>query len=342
MIPRESGLRHLVKALIFSAGLMCSVSPAARGQTYVVLVRGLAGEATYAERFHGWATVFRTAAARLGVPDSQVIYLAEDPERDLTSIRGPATKERLSAVLRDVASRGGPDATVFLVLLGHGSDRGEPRLSLPGPDLSATELRDLLGAFSTQRVVVVNAASASGGFLPLLSAPKRVVVTATKSGFEQNHALFGGYFVEAFGSGDADLDKDERVSVLEAFLHAKGAVARAYEADRRLLTEHAMLDDNGDGQGTGDPSATGKDGSRAAAVFLAPVPAAMVAGLAGDSIAVALERRRAGLEERIAALRARKEAMPQDAYERELEGLLVELAEVTRALRERAAGRPPR
>ena len=340
MTPSDGGGRLWVRVLISTTVLLCSASPVARCQTYVVVVRGLAGEATYAQRFHDWATTLRAAALRLGLADSQVIYLAEDPERDPAAIRGPATKERLGLALRDVAQRGGSDATVFLVLLGHGSDRGEPRLSLPGPDLSATELGDLLRVFATQRVVVVNAASASGGFLSVLSGPRRVVVTATRSGFEQNHALFGGHFVEAFGSDDADLDKDQRVSVLEAFLYAKGAVARAYESDRRLLTEHAMLDDNGDGQGTGDPSATGQDGSQAAVVYLASAVA--VAALAGDSLSLALERRRAGLEERIGGLRARKDAMQPEAYERELEGLLVELAEVTRTLRERAAGRPPR
>jgi hypothetical protein len=308
------------------------------GQTYVVLVRGLAGEAGYADRFHEWATRLRSAALRLGVPDSQVIYLAEDPARDPGVIRGPATKEVLAQVVRGLAGR--QDATVFLVLVGHGSDRGEPRYSLPGPDLTAGDLGELLSSLGAQRVVVVNATSASGGFLSALSGPRRVIVTATKSGFEQNFALFGGYFVEAFDGGDADLDKDQRVSVLEAFLYARGAVARAYQADRRLLTEHAMLDDNGDGVGAADPARDGKDGSYAATVFLAPSVVAAVA--AADSIAAALEHRRAGLEERIGALRGRRESMPQEQYERELEALLVELAEVTRALRERTGGRPPR
>jgi hypothetical protein len=245
-------------------------------------------------------------------------------------------------VLRRIAARGEPNATVFLVLFGHGSDRGEPRLSLPGPDLGATELNTLLGAMPTQRIVVVNAASASGGFVPALSGPRRVIVTATKSGFEQNHAIFGGHFAEAFGAAAADLDKDERVSVLEAFLHAKAAVARVYQVDRRLLTEHALLDDNGDREGSTDPTATGRDGSAAAAVFLGSgeVSGRIAPVLAGDSTGLALQRRRAELEQRIAALRARKDSVPQEMYERELEDLVVQLAEVSRALRERTTPRP--
>jgi hypothetical protein len=309
----------------------------ARAQTYVVLVSGLAGERMYAEKFHAWASELGKAALRLGVPDSHLVYLAEDPARD-PSIQGPATKDQLANTLRRIAARAAPDATVFLVLFGHGSDRGEPRLSLPGPDLAAAELDAMLEALSAQRVVVINTASASGGFVPALSGPRRVVVTATKSGFEQNHAVFGKYFAEAFGAQGADLDKDGRVSVLEAFLHAKGAVEGSYAADRRLLTEHALLDDNGDGQGSGEPAATAPDGSLAATVYLGigDVAGGMTPQIAADSSRLALERQRRDLEERIALLRARKGTMPEEIYQRELEDLVVRLAEVSRALR----GRP--
>ncbi|HWP36909.1 MAG TPA: C13 family peptidase [Gemmatimonadales bacterium] len=316
----------------------CTVA-SAHAQTYLVLVSGLAGEPVYRERFHAWASELRSAAMRLGVPDSHVIYLAEDPARD-PSIRGPATKDQLAETLRRIAARAAPDATVFVVLFGHGSDRDEPRLSLPGPDLSAPELDSMLDALPAQRVVVINTASASGGFVPVLSGPRRVVVTATKSGFEQNHAVFGKYFTEAFGTAAADLDKDGRVSVLEAFLHAKAAVERSYATDRRLLTEHALLDDNGDGQGTGEPSATAADGSLASAVYLGSGAASgATPHIAADSTTLALERQRRDLEERVAALRARKESMPQATYERELEDLVARLAEVSRALRDRAVPR---
>ena len=57
----------------------------------------------------------------------------------------------------------------------------------------------------------------------------------------------------AFTTPGADTDKDERVSLLEAFVYAKREVARAYETDTRLATEHAMLDDDGDRRGSAAP-----------------------------------------------------------------------------------------
>ena len=82
-------------------------------------------------------------------------------------------------------------------------------------------------------------------------------MTATRSGAEHFTTLFGGFFIDALTSEAADADKNKRVSVLEAFKFAKTEVARAYEREGLLATEHALLDDDGDKEGSADPSATG-------------------------------------------------------------------------------------
>ena len=117
----------------------------------------------------------------------------------------------------------------------------------------------------------MNTSSASGPFVEELSGPGRTIVTATRNGAEQYATLFGGYFVEALTSEAADADKNKRVSVLEAFLFAKAEVAQAYEREGLLATEHALLDDNGDKEGSQDPSPTGKDGKVAAVLSLGTV-----------------------------------------------------------------------
>jgi len=78
-----------------------------------------------------------------------------------------------------------------------------------------------------------------------LSATNRVIITATRSGNEQNFARFGQYFAEAITSTDADLDKDGQVSLLEAFLIASRRTSEFYKVEGRLATEHALIDDNG-------------------------------------------------------------------------------------------------
>jgi hypothetical protein len=289
----------------------------------------------------GAATV-DAARQRLGVPDSNITFLAEYPERD-QRVTGPATKERLKAALEVIGRRAGPSADLVLVLFGHGSDReDDPRFNLVGPDVTAAELNTWLSALVLRHIVVINTASSSGGFIPALAGPGRIVITATSTGFERNATQFGGYLVRALGAdsaGGADSDKDGRLSLLEAFNYARREVARAYERDRRLLTEHAILDDDGDGKGSADPSATAGDGVVAASVFLTS-STAVAAAATSDAELQRLYARRDSLERRVAELRAAKDAMAPDVYERTLEDILVELATTSRAIREREGKRP--
>ncbi len=65
-----------------------------------------------------------------------------------------------------------------------------------------------------------------------------------------NITRFGGYFARALADRAADLDKDGQTSLLEAFLAASHRTEEFYKQAGRLATEHALLDDNGDGLGT--------------------------------------------------------------------------------------------
>jgi hypothetical protein len=191
---------------------------------------------------------------------------------------------------------------------------------------------------------VVNAASASGEWVKALSGRNRVVITATRSGSEANATVFPRFFVDALAGTGADTDKDGRVSLLEAYDYARREVARAYESDNRLLTEHAQLDDDGDGKGTSEAgvrvasgaNAGGSDGALARRIFLS-AGAATSTVAAGDA---RLVTRRDSLQNAVEALRARKETMPAAAYDAELERLLVALATTNAQLRANG-GRAP-
>jgi hypothetical protein len=305
------------------------------------VLSGVGGDPHFTGRFTRWGAdlsdVFRQ---RLAASEANVVFLAERPERD-ARINGPATRERLEAALRDLGQRAGADAEVVLVLFGHGSDReGDPRFNLVGPDVTAADLGTWLAGIRARRIVVVNTASASGGFLSALAGPGRVVVTATRSGFERNATLFGEYLVRALTAGAggaaeaADTDKDGRLSVLEVFEYARRETARAYEQEKRLLTEHAQLDDDGDGKGTLEPTAMGGDGALAATVFLTASQTVASANPADPEVK-RLFAQRDSLERLVVELRGTRGSMQAEVYERELEELLVDLAMTNRALRER-------
>lgn len=304
-------------------------------QTQVIIVTGATGEPKYAASFHAAGSALVDALVTThGLTPDDVTYLAEDPTKDTKRIDGKSSKAELTQAITRVAGRARAGDRVLLMLIGHGSHAGsDSRFNLPGPDLTAAELGVMLEPLRAMQVAVVNAASASGDFVAALSARNRIVVTATKSSYERNETLFPRYFVAAFTTPGADTDKDERVSLLEAFVYAKREVTRAYETDTRLPTEHAMLDDDGDRRGSAEPDPRAGDGSLARRFVIggATKGAAVAASTPGGSELVA---RKTQLEAQVDSLRRRKETMAADAYERELERLLVELAQVSQTIRE--------
>ena len=302
-------------------------------QTQVIIVTGASGEPQYAASFHAaGSSLVDALVARHGFTPGNITYLGEDPARDTARIDGKSTKQELTRAIASVASRARGGDRVLLILIGHGSHAGsDSRFNLPGPDLTAAELGVMLEPLRAMQVAVVNAASASGDFLPVLSGRNRVVVTATKSSYERNETLFPRYFVAAFATAGADTDKDERVSLLEAFTYAKREVARAYQTDSRLPTEHAMLDDDGDRRGSAEPDPRAGDGAVARRFIIGARTAPTVA--AANDADRALVMRKEQLEAQVDSLRRRKESMTADAYSSELERLLVALARVNQSLR---------
>ncbi|MFV1988147.1 MAG: C13 family peptidase [Gemmatimonadota bacterium] len=308
--------------------------------THLIVVSGLGGQPEYSDLFFSQAeSLVEAALERWGVPVENITWLAEAPERAPGRISARSTKEAFEAEILSVAGRAGPQDGVLIVLIGHGSAKGDDsRINLPGPDMSGDDLAVALGAFSTQTIAIVNTASASGGFVSALSGERRIVVTATRSGREKEWTYFGSYFVDAFLDDGADTDKDERVSLLEAFQFASHEVERRYERDNQLLTEHALLDDNGDREGSAEPAATGADGSLAGRFFLASAGRSVVEQAAADPELAALLAEKTRLEAAIAELRRLKDSMDPAVYDAELERLVLDLAAKNRAIRNRGGG----
>jgi hypothetical protein len=327
-------MRRAVAAAAIALTLAAPAS--AQPGSHLLVVVGLGGDNESAERFHRWASVIVDAARdRYGLPAEDVIYLGEDPARDVTRCSGKSTREGIEQAAGRLAARARPGDRLFVVLIGHGaSATGAARFNLPGPDLTAADFSKLLDRFAAQSVVFVNTASASGGFVSALSGKNRVIITATRTEGERNQTRFGEYFAEALSGLDADADKDGRVSMLEAFLWTRSRVVASYERDGQLLTEHAVLDDNGDRKASDTPGQLGADGSLARTVFLAAPPIDAIGSSADPELRALAEKRRA-LEDRISALKAAKDTTEAAVYERDLEQLLLELARTNRAIREK-------
>jgi hypothetical protein len=307
-----------------------------QGSTHLLIITGLSGEARFAAQYREWGSALVEAATtRLGVPAGNVVWLAEREDVH-EAVTARSSLDNIQAQLARLAEAATPADRVLILMFGHGTfANGETLFNVPGRNLRGSELASLLEPISG-RVAVVNAASSSGGFIQELAAPNRVVITATRTGFERNETLFGGHFVAALtGAGDADVDNDGRVSLLEAFEYARREVEREYQRTNRLKTEHAVIDGVGDGQGV---PATTPDSPHAllAAAFHLGLPA-RAAAASPELRALYAEQER--LEGELTALRGRRATMPEAAYEAALEALLVEVALNAQAIRRLEGGR---
>jgi hypothetical protein len=216
------------------------------------------------------------------------------------------------------------------MMIGHGSfDEFDYKFNLPGPDLSASELAGLLDKISAHELVV-NMTSASGGSIPILEKPKRVVITATKAGTEKNATVFPRYWIEGLRDPAADSDKNEIVTALEAFRYAEEKTAKFYETQKRLSTEHALIEDAGKGDGVKLPSPENGEGLTANRFAVLHLGAAAVQ--IRDPAKLALLKQKEELEAQIDDLKYHKASMAVQEYRGQLLQLMTRLAQTQEAL----------
>lgn len=287
--------------------------------TFYVTVAGLGGEPDYEQRFQSLASDLDRLFGQSG-------------EARLYTLRGPeATRDRLRAALAEVAGQARPEDAFVLLVIGHGSFDGDQyKVNLPGPDLSSEELAGLLDRIPAGRQLAAVMTSSSGAALPVLQRPGRTVITATRSGTEKNAVVFARYWVAALQDPAADTDKNEVITALEAFLYADRKTVDFYTGQKRLATEHALLEDTGTGEGVRLPSPQNGRGLLAGQFPLLRIGSAQKA--LQDPAKRELLARKEQLEQQIDKLKYEKAAMPTAEYRKQLTALLVELAKTQEAL----------
>lgn len=320
--------------LLLALGLTLCVPEvgAQQGQRYALLIGGLGGSAEYSEKFKNY--LFETDNAlqqHFQFPASNIIVLGEQRIEGEAFVDGVSTAENIRARFEELASRATPDDDVYVVLFGHGSSDGEEaQFNIPRRDLSSADYAGLAGLLTIRRLIFINTASASAPFIDALSGPDRIVVTATRRGTQRNETTFPVYLVEALSSPSADLNKDGDLSIAEVFMFASQKTAQSFEATSHLATEHALLDDTGDGEGhRAEDLADQGEGNLASVTYLKRQMGAVVAdGGAVDASLVQQLRNKDDLEREIADLKGLKGQLDEDEYYDQLEGLFVRLAQL--------------
>jgi hypothetical protein len=334
MIRYKRGLRgtgatvRVIRTAAVITFLLLSAVEARAEQRWAVIISGASGGAKYAEQMREWRTAIADALVdRYGFARDKVSLLVDETVKSGEQ----GTADNVRKLVGELRKQVSGDDLVLIVLLGHGTFDGDAaKFNLVGRDLTAAEWGALLKGMPG-RLALVNTTAASYPFLEHLSGPDRVIITATDSVAQKYATVFPQYFVKALGEASSDLDKNGQTSLFEVFAATSAAVKQHYEQRGQLTTERAVLDDNGDRIGR-EAEAPGPDGGLARLFYLdAPTAAA-----ANDPELAALLKQRRTLEAQAEALKARKGAVADPAWQAEYEQLMIELAKVSRAIRERS------
>lgn len=305
-------------------------------QKYAVILTGAAATPDVRIRFRGWSiSLYDVLLEQYGYSTENIVLLLDDGQNigeagDRVSAGTTLDEihdafDRLSAVMDE-----GDQLTVFLI--GHGTASfGEAKFNNVGPDITGAEFARVLDAFSAQDVVVFNTTSASFNFSRALSAPGRIVVSATRSRAERYDPVFARYMIQGLENHQADMDRNGRVSVIELFNYASRNVAQWYDNEGRLATEHAMMDDTGNGMFSREPGPREADGLLAEIAYL---DAAQADDGKTSPEAVAVRSEMQELERAVILLRGQKDNYLETDYWNRLESLLIDLARATRRYNE--------
>ena len=311
-----------MKLLSLAAAFILFLPVSIFADSSALIVRGVAGSPEHETKLDKWTEGTQKALVeKFGFSSDRVIVLSDKKSAQAEIQKAFATlKQQLK-----------PADTFFLFFIGHGSgDDGVYKFNISGPDYTADDYNKLLSTLPVGRIVIVLGTPASGAAIEKFAGKNRVIITATRSGQEGNDIVFYDYFLEALESPAADEDKDQKISVWEAFKYAVAGTERFYKEEGRLATEHPQISDNG----TEKTGVTTKEVPLVARATSFQVDRPIVSS---DPKLQALLNQRKEIEQKIEDLRINKNTIPEVEYDKQMESLLVQLALKNQEIRQQEA-----
>jgi hypothetical protein len=231
------------------------------GRSYAVVICGLPGDADHRKLFAETVDRLYNGLAKLhGFAHEDIVVLwPDEPVNDdgegVRATRGPSTRESIASTIAEIEQKLAPEDRLWLFVLGHAHYDGRYSwLNIPGTDLHQVDFGKLLAGIRCREQVFFITTAASGFFHKALAAPGRIVVTATEPDLEVNETLFPHHLsrtlAEPPSAKELDVDEDGSLTLLDVYLHTCRQVAQEYATNMLLATEHAQIDDSGDGRGT--------------------------------------------------------------------------------------------
>lgn len=178
---------------------------------------------------------------------------AEGDDPILGTSRGKCSLDEIKSTITQLAGELKPADSLWVIVLGHAYfDGRRSSFNIPGPDVDQEAFGRLFSSLKCREEVYWLTLPASGFFIPTLSREGRVIITATESSREINETNFPHVMAELLTEDfeREDVDADGRITVFDFYIALTKRILEDYAGENTLATEHANLDDNGDGRGS--------------------------------------------------------------------------------------------
>lgn len=232
-----------------------------RVERWLVVLCGLPGDQQHRERLTGAVKKIAAAAEPvLLVPTDHLRVLVGDDEmlEDINgsiSDAGVCTADSVQNLFQTLSQKMEAKAECWIIFLGHAQLFGaRSTFNVQGADFDAGDFSRSVNALGDHQRVLWLTMPVSGLWVKPLKAERSVCIAATEAspeftGTEMPYALADVLAGTQSHQALADVDEDRQFTLLDLYLSVSLEVHHRYKALARLQTEHAQLDDNGDGTG---------------------------------------------------------------------------------------------
>jgi hypothetical protein len=246
-------------AMAVLAGDPNAAEPQPVQKRHALIVCGLTGDAEHHQLYA--ATVAKLADAltqqlAFAAEDVHVLFGDEPTGGDSDIIRSArrATRKEIERLAGELRARFDSADGLWVIVVGHSHYDGRMSwLNLPGPDLHQFDFAQLFEGLTLREQVFLLTTPTSGFYIAPLSAPGRVIITATQDDWETNETEYphelARVLSQPLDEKMLDADEDGSLTVFDLYVTVARNLAQSYLERELLATEHPLLDDNGDGRG---------------------------------------------------------------------------------------------
>ena len=261
-------LSALNVCLILSCVLF--ITPDTSAEDYALIIGGVGGEKSFYDEFWNATSRMRNLLIEeYGYPPENITFLFEDGPEGSDLIDGKSTKAGVEAAFADLQARIQSGDRFILFMVGHATKTGGGlKFNSPGRDIRDIEWAALIKGVPAEQMVLIFGFPYSARLVSQVSLEGRTVITACSGREGYMRSGFGNIFIDAFSDRAADVDNNEAISLLEAFLYTQNRVKMWYENDGSVQSEHPHLDDNGDGIASRKELPNASDGALAQSTYL--------------------------------------------------------------------------